>query len=279
MSRLKLSALVFALACALPPTLAAAEPPQDPSSLRSELISKPDWVRTPGLTEAMRKYPERAMHDGVSGMAEVQCTVRSDGSLTDCELLGESPAGVGFGEGALKLSSKYLLRRPSASQPPIAGRQVRYVLYWTMERHPVAPRSYRVGVGAVLITPLKDADPVKGSIACATTKSPDQRCGLHQIQWLVSPSLEESAPAILATNQTTGLSQLSCGVGPDGELSSCKPAGQVSDAATAAMIGFVPGLKAPPAAMDGTPLSEGVIVIIFDWARLSQAARVVSRVR
>lgn len=277
MFRPPLIPLAAALAIALLPGLTAAAPPE-PGRAESNLITAPQWIRKPNLTEAMRKYPERAFHDQVSGMAEVQCTVRGNGALTDCELLGEAPAGAGFGEGALKLSSKYLLRRPAASEPPIEGRQVRYINYWTSEGHPVPPRAYRVGVGAVLISRLEAGASTTGSIACATPAAPDQRCGLHEIQWLASPSLEDSAPAILAAGQTTGLSQLGCRIGPDGALADCKPAGQVSEAATAAMLGFIPALKAPPAAIDGAALSGGRVVIIFDWARLTQAARVVSHV-
>jgi hypothetical protein len=42
------------------------------------------------------------------------------------------------------------------------------------------------------------------------------------------------------------------------------------------MLSFVPTLKAPAAAIDGTPMTAGRLFIPFDWPVLDQAANAVS---
>jgi|SRR6478672_5948816 len=63
-----------------------------------EIVRVPVWVSPPAPA-----YPGRAMRQGVeSGVVTLRCEALASGDLGACEVLAESPAGVGFAEAALK---------------------------------------------------------------------------------------------------------------------------------------------------------------------------------
>lgn len=53
---------------------------------------------------ADRFYPDIAQRMEVSGWATLRCVPQSNASLQDCQLVGEGPAGVRFGEAALRMA-------------------------------------------------------------------------------------------------------------------------------------------------------------------------------
>jgi TonB family protein len=270
----RLSLILGALVAVCLPALAAAAPPEEGRS-RPDLITNAEWLRKPTGDDVARAYPQRALQAALSGRALLQCRVRQNGTLTRCIVMAESPTGSDFGATSLKLSSKFALKPAAEAEPSLEGRLVRIPMVWRLRDGAAVPApSYQVGGGATLVTVLPAGQEAAGSIACATAAEPGRRCGLHPFEWVDSPTLDESAQAILRTHQASGLSQLNCLAGAEGALSDCKLAGDVPDAAREAMLAFVPKLKAPVAAEDGTPLSSGRVIIIFDWASLSRAAEV-----
>jgi TonB family protein len=68
-----------------------ADPP------RASVIRNPSWSRHPPI-----EFPERAAARGIrSGRVSLNCLPQPNGSLTDCRVESEDPAGAGFGLAAL----------------------------------------------------------------------------------------------------------------------------------------------------------------------------------
>lgn len=81
------------------PFAAAGEssaPAVAPSVVRPPVISNPSWARQPQPT-----YPDRALERGLSGSADLSCTVNPNGSVSGCIIVSERPAGAGFGRAAM----------------------------------------------------------------------------------------------------------------------------------------------------------------------------------
>ncbi len=72
-------------------------PPAPPAPPRPAVITNPSWSRQPA-----GEFPERALSRGVeSGAVELNCLVSPNGSLSDCNVVSESPSGMGFAQAAI----------------------------------------------------------------------------------------------------------------------------------------------------------------------------------
>jgi TonB family protein len=65
-------------------------------------------------------YPRAALEQGVGGEATVRCMVRDDGHLT-CEVMQESPQGVGFGDAVLAMSESWRMPTQKPDGTSTAG--------------------------------------------------------------------------------------------------------------------------------------------------------------
>jgi TonB family protein len=82
----------------------------------------PRWLRRP-----MPEFPDRALDRGVvRGSVELSCTVDGSGRLSNCEVVQETPEGLGFGASALRET-----RRAQAAPRVVGG----------------VPQSYRLSFG------------------------------------------------------------------------------------------------------------------------------------
>jgi TonB family protein len=89
--------------------LAQALPPQGPP-LASSAITAPDWLSRPDGDDLAKYYPDLAARKHLEGFVTIHCSITTEGRLADCAVTEESPAGVGFGEAALKLSRLFTMR-------------------------------------------------------------------------------------------------------------------------------------------------------------------------
>lgn len=80
-------------------------------------------LRGPTLAEVRREHPPAALSARQSGRAEISCEIGLDERLSDCRLLRETPAGMGFGEAALRSSGYFRVRPPSRGGEPQAGQR------------------------------------------------------------------------------------------------------------------------------------------------------------
>lgn len=83
----------------------APEPVVEPPAVR--VIRNPSWVRQPTAEQMTRAYPDRASAAGVAGSVSLSCMVEANGSVSGCSVVGETPAGQGFGRAAQTLSRHF----------------------------------------------------------------------------------------------------------------------------------------------------------------------------
>jgi protein TonB len=89
-----------------------------------------------------RFYPPAARAAGVSGYVVLDCVVKQDQKLGDCQVIEESPTGYGFGEASLKAARvfKMSLTTTQGDQVPGDGLRVKIPIRWTLQRPATGPR-------------------------------------------------------------------------------------------------------------------------------------------
>jgi protein TonB len=84
-----------------------APPAAEPTPPPVRVIRNPTWSRQPSAEQMMRAYPDRALAQGVAGSASLNCLVQANGTVASCDVMGETPAGQGFGRAAQGLSRHF----------------------------------------------------------------------------------------------------------------------------------------------------------------------------
>jgi TonB family protein len=65
------------------------------------------WQKTPTAEQVAQAYPVAARSSNSAGKAMVNCVLQPDGRLRACKVVSEEPAGAGFGQAALGLTSRF----------------------------------------------------------------------------------------------------------------------------------------------------------------------------
>lgn len=81
------------------------------------------WIRRPDAEDMNRAYPEAARRSGVSGYATMSCKATTEGRLSSCSILAESPPDYGFGAATLSLVPDFRVK-PQTPGTPIEGATV-----------------------------------------------------------------------------------------------------------------------------------------------------------
>lgn len=68
------------------------------------------WAPTMRFRRLRNYYPRSAMRDRIAGVARLDCEIIERDRVRDCRLLGETPAGLGFGTAALEAQGVFRLR-------------------------------------------------------------------------------------------------------------------------------------------------------------------------
>src|SRR5262245_6400469 len=89
------------------------------------------WVERPGAQDFARLYPLGAIHDGVEGRVNLDCTVRPDHRL-DCTIASEEPVGRGFGQATLRLAEKFRMADQTRQGQDTVGGRVRVPIRWNI---------------------------------------------------------------------------------------------------------------------------------------------------
>ncbi len=79
----------------------------------------PDWLRKPSAEDLDAVWP--AAGRDISGAAAIRCKVTPVGTLINCRVASETPAGKGFGQAALLLSPRFLMRPKIENGRPVEG--------------------------------------------------------------------------------------------------------------------------------------------------------------
>ncbi len=124
--------VLMAAAAMLVATAAAAAPadlPGDPAARRGALpvegvITNPTWTRLPTAEDLARYYPPQATIAGVNGRAVMTCLVTAEGSVSDCQVVDETPPGLGFGGAAVAMAPLFRMTPRALDGEPVGGARV-----------------------------------------------------------------------------------------------------------------------------------------------------------
>jgi TonB family protein len=112
-------------------TLAAPKSePAAPSGLQ------PDWLAEPSFQDRAKAYPPEALKQGVNGRSQISCSVETDGRLTACAVVSETPAGMGFGQASLSLAEHFRMKPEAVRVAAAGGPKVTIPIRWAMVTSP-----------------------------------------------------------------------------------------------------------------------------------------------
>ena len=86
-------------------------------TVRVPTIASVTPIRKPSVDDIRKAWPPAAR--GTDGVVGVACAVDHDGALHQCAVTRETPAGLGFGEAALKLTPLYVFPNTRPGGAPI----------------------------------------------------------------------------------------------------------------------------------------------------------------
>jgi len=107
-------------------------PPRPRPGSHPSVITNPDWLHKPTEDEMMSFYPAQALRAGLEGHASIHCYVAVTGTRENCRTIEETPAGQGFGEAAIALSSIILMRPATRDGVPTGGFGVNVPIRFTI---------------------------------------------------------------------------------------------------------------------------------------------------
>lgn len=102
---------------------AAVEPPR-----ASAVITRPRWASQPSAAQMERAFPRRALTEGVSGSAAMNCLVSAGGGLSNCSVASETPRGQGFGRAASDLTQYFRMSPGTVDGQAIDGARVTFTV-------------------------------------------------------------------------------------------------------------------------------------------------------
>jgi hypothetical protein len=112
----------FALAVGGPAT------PPDASADMAGYVVRPYWTNRPTREDLERLYPNKAK--SVQGDVKVDCLIDEKGKFTSCDVISESPSGMGFGDSTIALSRLFRMKPVDGDGLPVVGRKLRLPVRW-----------------------------------------------------------------------------------------------------------------------------------------------------
>lgn len=131
-------------------------------------IADPVWRRKPTGDDFARFYPDAALRLNLQGRGVVECRVTASGEMSECLVLGETPAGVGFGDATLRLVQSFKMETTTAGGQPAAGRTVRLPVVWALPKMGGPPPMRSESRNP----PFASLAPCLGQVAAVTEQDP-----------------------------------------------------------------------------------------------------------
>lgn len=165
---------------------------------RPSIVTNPDWLELPSGEDIAAMYPRLAMAMSITGRAVVACQVDSYGALEACKIDSAAPSGLGFGEAALALTTKFRMKPRMLDGRPVAGGDVRIPIRFVLPRPtpnivtrpPASPRALAAGKRVADV--IFHDDNVAGSVAAAVAVMDVSGPGVD------APTVEAAKSAIAA---------------------------------------------------------------------------------
>ena len=100
-----------------------------PSQAGPDQITDPMWIQVIDQTKLQQIFPDEAFKAGVkTGRGVVSCVVAHSGALTNCQVVGEEPPGLGFGPAAATLADLMAMNPWTNQGRPVDGASIRLPL-------------------------------------------------------------------------------------------------------------------------------------------------------
>ena len=88
-------------------------------------MTNPKWITALTPESVALVFPAPATEAGLlQGRGTINCLVGASGDLSDCKLISEDPAGLGFGEAAIRAVSYMTMNPWSVDGDPLGGLRV-----------------------------------------------------------------------------------------------------------------------------------------------------------
>jgi TonB family protein len=95
-----------------------AEPPGT-----TPAVVRPSWLKKPDAGDLARVYPRNAK--GASGDVRLRCVIAANGRFDSCDVIEETPGGLGFGAAGLELAKRFQMAPVDGDGGKVAGRAIR----------------------------------------------------------------------------------------------------------------------------------------------------------
>jgi protein TonB len=92
------------------------------------VITSPRWASQPSAAQMASAYPRRALENGTSGSASLNCLVSAAGTLSNCAITSQTPASAGFGRAADSLTRYFRMSPGMVDGRPIDGARVAFTV-------------------------------------------------------------------------------------------------------------------------------------------------------
>jgi len=92
-------------------------------------LAAPSWTRRPNVADF---YPQAAMRRELSGRVVLSCTINGSGRPDACSVVEETPAGMGFGEAAMRMARTMRAAPLGADGQPVAGKRFEIPVNFTL---------------------------------------------------------------------------------------------------------------------------------------------------
>jgi protein TonB len=115
----------------LPPPPVAIDSPSAEELSAAELVMGVQFIEQPDGRDYARWYPDAAMNNGVEGRVTMDCLIKADGYLR-CAIANDEPAGAGFGDAALQISTIFRVPPETAEGVATAGRRIRRTIVFRL---------------------------------------------------------------------------------------------------------------------------------------------------
>jgi TonB family protein len=211
----------------------ADEGPSPPPGAQPRVLTNPPWIQLPNGKELAAAYPPDALKHRVEGHSTMRCTVTAAGTLTNCVVTEETPAGQGFGAAELSISSKLRMQPQTADGRPVEGATVDVPVAWRIDDHPTPP---------LLPSP----------------------------HWVRTPNGDDFArvyPSAAMRRGIEGHTTMRCDVKADGTLTNCVVTEETPKGAGFgdAALKLAPKFRMTPTTDDGKSVEGGSVIIPISW--------------